>query len=191
MKKTFVAALCLLAIGLAVVMIRTDWMNDVMKLGRKENTPVYYTFNEIDGGYFLDAVKAMSDSSYSGLDLANRLYVHAFSQSVLTNNEITDTALTDLANAAKPTLLDMVAPGLYGGNSMPGKIAGVKGESAGRVMEKDLINGDVLLTDGKVYAYADGLWLLEKGATKANTAAVLESLSRADQYAVLRPSMVQ
>ena len=148
-----------------------------------------YTLNAVDGQYFVDAVKALSDSTYSGIDLASRLYVHAFTQDVFNNNGITDTALENLLTGENTALLDMVAPGLFGGKSMPATIAGVKG-TAGAVAEKDLINGDILLADGKVYAYANGLWSLETGAVPVETAAVLAGLSEADKYAVLRPSIV-
>lgn len=149
---------------------------------------VEHTLNAVDGGYFTDAVKAMSDSTYSGIDLANRLFVHAFSQSVLNNNTVTETALENILAGENTVLLDMVAPTLFGGKTMPTEIAGVKGKSAGTVTEKDLINGDILLADDKVYAYAEGLWLLEKGATKQDTPAVLAALPEADKYAVLRPT---
>ena len=150
---------------------------------------IEYTLNAIDGQYFVGAVQALQDSSYSGTDLADRLYVHGFSQSVLTNNAVTDSALEDITSGKNTALLDMVAPTLFGGKSMPGKIAGVKGVSAGAVTQEDLINGDILLADGKIYAYANGLWLLEKGAKKQDTAAVLTALPEMEKYAVLRPSM--
>lgn len=149
---------------------------------------IEHTLNKVDGGYFVDAVKALSDSSYSGMDLANRLFVHAFTQSVLENNNVTETALDDIIAGENAVLLDMVAPTLYGGKTMPAQLTGVKGESAGAVTEKDLINGDILLADSKVYAYAEGLWLLEKGAAKQDTAAILAALPEADKYAVLRPT---
>lgn len=149
---------------------------------------IEHTLNRVDGGYFVDAVKALSDSSYSGIDLANRLYVHAFTQPVMENNAVTDTALSDIVTGGNATLLDMVAPTLFGGTTMPASIAGVKGESAGVVTEADLINGDILLADDKVYAYADGLWLLKSGATKQDTTAVLAALPEAEKYAVLRPT---
>ena len=150
---------------------------------------IEYTLNAIDGQYFVGAVQALQDSSYSGTDLADRLYVHGFSQSVLTNNAVTDTALEDITSGKNTALLDMVAPTLFGGKSMPGKIAGVKGESASAVTQEDLINGDILLADGKIYAYANGLWLLEKGAKKQDTDVVLAALPEMEKYAVLCPSM--
>ena len=158
-------------------------------LGGGRELFIEYTLNDIDGQYFVKAVQALQDSSYSGMDLANRLYVHGFSQSVLTNNAVTETALEDIISGKNTVLLDMVAPTLFGGKSMPDKINGVKGASAGTITKQDLINGDILLADNKIYAYADGLWLLEKGAKKQDTATVLAALPEMEKYAVLRPSV--
>lgn len=150
---------------------------------------IEYTFNQIDGQYFVDALQALSDSTYSGMDLADRLYVHGYTQNALTNNSVTDTALEDILAGENAALLDMVAPGLFGGSKMPETIEGVKG-AAGAVSEKALISGDILLVDGKVYAYGNGLWSLEVGAKRVDTAAVLAALPEAEKYAVLRPSVV-
>lgn len=162
--------------------ICNTWDVPNMKAGKMD-----YTFNVVDGQYFVDAVKALSDSSYSGLDLADRLYVHAYTQPVFTNNSITGDALEDLLTGENTALLDMVVSGLFGGKNMPATIAGVKG-TAGAVTEKDLLNGDILLVDGKVYGYGDGLWSLAAGAVRVDTAEILAALPQAEKYAVLRPS---
>lgn len=148
------------------------------------------TLNEIDREYIVTGIKALSDSSYSGLDLAQRIYTFAFTLANPVSDHITDAALEQIAAGENAVLLDMVAPTLFGGKTMPTAIEGVKGSSAGAVTEQDLIIGDLLLAEERVYIYGeDGLYDLEKGAVKADTEAVLAALPQADKYAVVRPSV--
>ena len=154
------------------------------------------TLNSADVKYIDYAIDALSDSNYSDVTLIKWIYTVAFSQtSVISNNFLTtakETAEAILSGTASEMLLDMVAPGLYGGADVT-SIEGVKGAPLGAVDESALIIGDVLicLSDDVAFAYiygSEGLWSLESGCVRVDTGALLSSLSGKDGYVVIRPS---
>ena len=102
--------------------------------------------------------------------------------------DVTDTATN---------LLDRVAPTLYGGTQVPAsKDSLFRGARATSVTADDLISGDVLFVnkggETKVYIY-DGTYLVETAETQVTTniapATVLSTLSSADKWVVIRPSI--
>ena len=157
------------------------------------------TLNAVDTEYIDIAIAALADSTYENLNLARWIYYVAYSNGSV-STQLTSTAapasiIEGIATAtAKAEVLRMVAPTLFGGYGMPTTIEGVKGTAAGKVDEADLVAGDFIFVQGEeetlLYIYGNkGLFLLTKGAVKADKAAVLESLEGAKKFVVLRPSI--
>ncbi len=165
-----------------------------------EGAHVERRLNSVDAEYVALAIKVLSRSSYKGLDLASRIYTLAFTQSKVIPNNITGTPEEVLWNIASGDsafagLLSAVAPGMFGGSDMPSRISGVTGASAGKIELSDLVIGDLLFirTDGvtELYILGDaGLVCITETARPTDTATVLASVSGAEAYAVIRPSVL-
>lgn len=158
------------------------------------------TLNSIDQQYFDIAFRALKRSEYfTGFNLYRWMYGVAFTyaQAVSGAISIADDTPEGIMNAiadgtASEKVLDMVAPGLYGGTAIPGSITGVKGDP-GMVTKDDLISGDGILRtkDGKteLFVYSNsGFCNLTEECKDADLDEVLASLSISEKYAVLRPS---
>lgn len=156
------------------------------------------TINSFDAKYMNIAIDALSGSNYKDRVLVYWMYYVFCSQEALGSttygSDFATTISMILDGSASDKLLDAIAPTLYGGNSISGAIAGVKGAPASKVLESDLVVGDVIIAKtGSVtrsYVYGDnGLFELTEGFSVADKNAVLASLTETDAYAVIRPSI--
>ena len=159
------------------------------------------TLNSVDQQYFDIAFRALKRSEYfTGFNLYRWMYGVAFTYAQAVSGAISIASDTPegIMNAiadgtASEKVLDMVAPGLYGGTDITGAISGVKGSPAGAVTKDDLISGDGILRtkDGKteLFVYSNsGFCNLTEQCEDADLDEVLASLSTSEKYAVLRPS---
>ena len=159
------------------------------------------TLNAVDQQYFDIAVEAMKKTEYyTDFNLYRWMYGVAFtyaqavSGAISVANDTPQSVMDAIANgSASATVLDMVAPGLYGGSAISGSISGVKGAPKGKVNRDDLISGDgILVTKNgqtKLYVYSNvGTYCLTGKCTEADLDDLLASLGSAEKYAVLRPS---
>ncbi len=157
------------------------------------------TLNEIDVSYIDTAIKVLAKSSWESFELVQFIYTVAFTQTKVISDNITGApaeVLDDISSGVcdNGILLDMIAPGMFGGKDMPRSLQGVKGESAQRISPRDLISGDLLLAEWggvtSLYIYGNGkLYDISKVCRAADTAAVLASLADADGFVLLRPSV--
>ena len=159
------------------------------------------TLNAVDQQYFDIAVEALKSAEYfTGFNLYRWMYGVAFtyaqavSGAISIANDTPSSVMDAIANgSASATVLDMVAPGLYGGSAINGAISGIKGSPSKKISGDDLISGDgILITkNGKtdLFVYSNvGTYCLTGKCTEADLGAVLSSLESAEKYAVLRPS---
>lgn len=129
-----------------------------------------YALNAYDAAVMDTSIQVLEDASYSGLDLANRIYVHAFTYSVV-KKHLTDTTPTKLANGtATNTVKKMVV-------------------EYDVLTENVLMPGDILYAGNGIYIYgAGGLRSLNKtGAPKVDTAMIL---GLDTDFTLLRPVKV-
>jgi len=162
------------------------------------------TFNIFDQKKVKTAIFAMSNSEFSGIELAKNIYYVATSKSFTmdgTPSEVLDKTFSDAKDedgesaAENINLQKMVAPMLYGGKAVAGKPAAyLRGEKAETITRADLVVGDLLLIENngtKVYLY-DGeafVEMLANGVIKTDANGLLAALDTADRFAVYRPSM--
>ena len=159
------------------------------------------TLNSVDQQYFDIAFNALKKSEYfTGFNLYRWMYGVAFtyaqavSGAISIANDTPEGIMSAIANGtANEKVLDMVAPGLYGGSDITTAISGIKGEPSGTVTKADLISGDGILVtnNGKteLFVYSNsGFCNLTEQCKDANLDEVLESLNTSEKYAVLRPS---
>ncbi len=159
------------------------------------------TLNAVDQQFFDIAFRALKRSEYfTDFNLYRWMYGVAFtyaqavSGAISIANDTPEGIMNGIANGtASEKVLDMVAPGLYGGTDITGAISGVKGSPAGAVTKDDLISGDGILRtkDGKteLFVYSNNGFCNVTGQCKdADLDEVLASLSASEKYAVLRPS---
>jgi len=164
--------------------------------------PLYIerTLNAVDQQYFDIAFRALKRSEYfRGFNLYRWMYGVAFtyaqavSGAISIANDTPEKIMDAIANGtANATVLDMIAPGLYGGTAITGSITGIKG-APGEVTKGDLISGDGILRtrNGKteLFVYSNsGFCNLTEQCEDADLDEVLASLSTSEKYAVLRPS---
>lgn len=177
--------------GGAVVATDTQVGNDVFKA----NHTIYIerSVSKYDEYFVNQAVKALGDSQFTDLKLIYWTYYVAYSNSITDYSTGTASALLNSIIAGTDTRLDNVAPTLYGGTSVSGPIAGIKGAPAASVSESDLMIGDMLLVkDGgvtSIYLYCDkGLMKVRsEGGFEAADVALISTLTSKQAYAVVRP----
>ncbi|MBP3435683.1 MAG: Ig-like domain-containing protein [Clostridia bacterium] len=151
------------------------------------------TVNSFDAKYFNTAMKALADSSYTGLKFVYWAYYVAYTNSLSAFSTSTPATVLNSIITGDATYLDAVAPTLYGGTAVSGAIDGIKGEPAASVKESDLMIGDVLLVKNNgtvsVYVYCDtGLMKVKStGGTEKADSALLNTLTTSQSYAVIRP----
>lgn len=149
-----------------------------------------------DQRYLSNAIRALKDSTYRDKLFSTWVYYVAFTKNIQPYfpDSIEDT-LTKITNGtASADTLKMIAPTLYGGNSISGQIEGVKGAPCSAVTTNDLIVGDLLYIKSgntiKDYIFdKDGLVDMSAPMTEVDTNAVLNSLTSSDIFVVLRPSI--
>ena len=111
------------------------------------------TLNTTDQKFFDIAVEAMKKTEYyTDFNLYRWMYGVAFtyaqavSGAISITNDTPESIMNAIANGtANEKVLDMVAPGLYGGSTITGAITGVKGTPNSTLTENDLISGDGIL----------------------------------------------
>ena len=124
--------------------------------------------NAIDAGHLEVSIEVLEDSSYSGIDLASRMYQHAFTVAIKTR--VGEDPLTALADGtATDELKAMVV-------------------TPEALTESVLMTGDLLYVGENLYIYgAGGLRSLNgTGAPLVDTAAVLSKIT---DYTLLRPAL--
>ena len=124
--------------------------------------------NAIDASHLEVSIEVLEDSSYSGIDLASRMYQHAFTVAIKTR--VGDDPVAQLADGTATDEL---------------KTMGVTPET---LTESVLMTGDLLYVGDKLYIYgAGGLRSLNgTGAPLVDTAAVLATVT---DYTLLRPAL--
>ncbi len=146
-----------------------------------------------------NAIRALSDSSYRDLELANMIYAVGLTKPSFVKDNFpksADIALeTILDSSAEEALLNMIPESLYGGIKVSKPIKGIKGEPTENINVKNLKVGDLLFVkksdEAMNYIFdRDGLVDLSKATAKVDTQAVLNGLSKSDIFAVFRPSLI-
>lgn len=125
--------------------------------------------NAYDAGILDTSVQVLEDSSYSGVDLIDRIYTHAFTTGTFIADNLPADAPAQLAaGTATEALQKMVV-------------------TYDMLSENCLMSGDVLFTKDGLYLYGAGSLrsLNGTGAPKVDTAAVLAGL---EEYTLLRPA---
>ncbi len=155
------------------------------------------TLNEVDEKYIEKAIRILSTSTYTGLDFAKHAYTIAFTNPQAITELLTGTPaeiLTLILAGSDARLSDAIAPGLYGGTAVTANIPGIKGAHNTAFTVSDLVSGDILIvmleSDARMYIVeGTQLWDITNTATKVDIFALIGSLSSADSYAVVRPSI--
>ncbi len=141
------------------------------------------------------AIRVLSDSQFKDFDLANRIYIHAFTNSAKileTFGENADNAITLLKSGSlSDNYIKAIADGLYGGSEID-SIDGVKGKPVKKIKFKQLFVGDIL-----VYSFGGESKLLIKDkqnfvnlsnpTQNVDTKSVLEDVKNCEAFVVLRP----
>ena len=159
---------------------------------------VGYTFTDLDKERISTAIAALSYSeNIDPMVLARQIYNVAFSKNIsalVTASDVMNEMFKENPTEDGLKYISYMAPTLYGGRKI-GEIdhGAFKGDSC-NVNKEDLIIGDLLFVkvenDTDLYIFdGDNLILLNKGYGVKITEEVLTSLSCADLYAVLRPSL--
>ncbi len=154
------------------------------------------TAGEEDQRLISNGIRALKDSTYRDMTLANWIYQVAFSKSIESYFPDTqaDTLAKILDGTASETTLKMVVPTLYGGTAVKKQIAGVRGEPCEKLTVDDLVVGDILFVNNGVnvenYIYdKDGLVNLSDPFGAAGASARLETLPSSTMWAVFRPTI--
>ena len=124
--------------------------------------------NSYDASVLDTSIRVLEDASYSGLDLVNRMYYHAYTYQFINANVPADAPARLADGTADDTLKRMVV-------------------TCGALTESKLMTGDILFADGKLYLYGAGSLrsLNGSGAPAVDTAAVLRGVTA---YTLLRPA---
>ena len=126
--------------------------------------------NAYDAALMDTSIQALEDSTFSGMDLANRFYTHAFTSTTFVKNNVPADAPAQLAaGTATEDLQKMVVP-------------------CDNLTENNLMPGDILFADDRIYIYGAGSLrsLNGTGAPKVNTAEVLSSGAK---FTLVRPAI--
>ena len=126
--------------------------------------------NSYDAALMDTSIQVLEDSTFSGMDLANRFYTHAFTSTTFVKNNVPADAPAQLAaGTATEKLQKMVVP-------------------CDKVTENNLMPGDILFADDQIYVYGAGSLrsLNGTGAPKVDTAAVLSSDA---DFTLVRPAI--
>lgn len=126
--------------------------------------------NAYDAALMDTSIQALEDSTFSGMDLANRFYTHAFTSTTFVKNNVPADAPAQLAaGTATEDLQKMVVP-------------------CDNLSENNLMPGDILFADDRIYVYGAGSLrsLNGTGAPKVNTAEVLSSGAK---FTLVRPAI--
>ena len=126
--------------------------------------------NAYDAALMDISIEVLEDSTFSGMDLANRFYTHAFTSTTFIKNNVPADAPAQLAaGTATETLQKMVVP-------------------SDNLTESKLMPGDILFADDQIYVYGAGSLrsLNGTGAPKVDTAAVLSSDAK---FTLVRPAI--
>jgi len=159
---------------------------------------VGYTFTDLDKERISTAIAALSYSeNIDPMVLARQIYNVAFSKNIsalVTAGDIMNEMFKENPTEDGLKYISFMAPTLYGGKKI-GEINrdAFKGDSC-NINKEDLIIGDLLFVKAEnntdLYIFdGDNLIFLNEGYDVKITEKVLTSLSDADLYAVLRPSM--
>lgn len=123
--------------------------------------------NAYDAALMDISIEVLEDSTFSGMDLANRFYTHAFTSTTFIKNNVPADAPAQLAaGTASETLQKMVVP-------------------CDNLTESKMMPGDILFADDQIYVYGAGS-LNGTGAPKVDTAAVLSSDAK---FTLVRPAI--
>lgn len=157
------------------------------------------TFNDIDAKYVDLSMKVLSKSNYKGIDLAQRVYTAAISNTTSIKGlypESLDEFFARLISSEENDLIlkSTVAPCLFGGTGLAESINGVKGTGNKAITKADLVSGDLLFvqnTNDSMYIVGENqdLYDLNNNLVKVNTEELLSGLNSTSKYAVVRPSM--
>ena len=155
----------------AVSAMYEDFIGVTHKLGLSNLHKTYadgLALNAYDAAIFDTSVKVLENSSYSGMDLVNRLYTHAFTAGqLITANLPADAPAQLAAGTASETLQAMVVP-------------------CADLNENVLMSGDVLFAGEKLYLYGAGsLRSLDSAGLPTVDTAVLFEMT---DYTLLRPA---
>lgn len=126
--------------------------------------------NTYDAAIMDTSIQVLEDASFSGMDLANRFYTHAFTSTAFIKNNVPADAPAQLAaGTATENLQKMVVP-------------------CQTLTENNLMPGDILFAGELIYVYGAGSLrsLNGTGAPKVDTAAVLSSGA---DFTLLRPAI--
>lgn len=155
----------------------------------------------------IDAVKSLSSSSKSGLELANEIYKTAFGvENVFAHTDLStfhSQMFEKKSGQSKRSLIDnqygaMAAPGLYGGLNFHCDDDGKYGKLTRLAREENLVVGDLLFgrtsSANGLYIYLGDNICWSLSSNKAETVDVNGRLERfigyKNYWVVLRPSMV-
>ena len=126
--------------------------------------------NAYDAALMDTSIQVLEDATFSGMDLANRFYTHAFTSTTFVKNNVPADAPAQLAaGTATENLQKMVVP-------------------CDNLTENNMMSGDILFADDQLYVYGAGSLrsLNGTGAPKVDTAAVLSS---AADFTLVRPAI--
>ena len=159
---------------------------------------VGYTFTDLDKERISTAIAALSyRENIDPMVLARQIYNVAFSKNIsalVTASDVVNEMFKENPTEDGLKYISFMAPTLYGGRKI-GEIShdAFKGDSC-NVKKEDLIIGDLLFVksenDTDLYIFdGDNLIFLNDGYDVKIAEEVLASISDADLYAVLRPSI--
>lgn len=126
--------------------------------------------NSYDAALMDTSIEVLEDSTFSGMDLANRFYTHAFTATTFVKNNVPADAPAQLAaGTATEELQKMVV-------------------SCDNLTENNLMSGDILFADDQIYVYGAGSLrsLNGTGAPKVDT---LELLASDADFTLVRPAI--
>ena len=126
--------------------------------------------NAYDAALMDTSIQVLEDATFSGMDLANRFYTHAFTSTTFVKNNVPADAPAQLAaGTATENLQKMVVP-------------------CDNLTENNMMSGDILFADDQLYVYGAGSLrsLNGTGAPKVDTAEVLSSGA---DFTLVRPAI--
>lgn len=126
--------------------------------------------NAYDAAIMDTSIQVLEDATFSGMNLANRFYTHAFTSTTFVKNNVPADAPAQLAaGTATENLQKMVVP-------------------CDNLTENNLMSGDILFADDQIYVYGAGSLrsLNGTGAPKVDTAEVLSSGA---DFTLVRPAI--
>ena len=126
--------------------------------------------NSYDAALMDISIEVLEDSTFSGLDLANRFYTHAFTSTTFVKNNVPADAPAQLAaGTATENLQKMVVP-------------------CDNLTENKLMPGDILFADDQIYVYGAGS-LRSLNGTGAPKVETLEVLATDADFTLVRPAI--